>query len=251
MKRRSLGIDVGGTGIKAALVDTKKGILTTERIRIQTPEGGEPEAIAVACLELADMLDPNRTRSVGVCFPAVVKHGHTQSAANVSRRWIGLNADLLFAQTLHRQSHVLNDADAAGIAEMNFGAGNGERGLVIMTTLGTGIGTALFYRGKLIPNAELGHLQIDGVDYETKASYAAMEREGLSFPQWAERLQRYYRHLEDLLVPDLLIVGGGISKRHEEFLPLLDLKTKIVPARTKNTAGIIGSAVLANRIFEK
>lgn len=251
MKRRSLGIDIGGTGIKAALVDTKKGELSSERVRVETPHGGEPEDIAKACLELVSSLDPNRKRSVGVCFPAVVKHGFTQSAANVSKRWIGLDADQLFSHTFGRQVHVINDADAAGVAEVSFGAGKGVKGLVIMTTLGTGIGTALFYDGKLIPNAELGHLQIEGVDYESKASFAAMERENLSFPQWAERLQKYYGHLEALLVPDLIIVGGGISKSHAKFLPLLDLKTKIVPAETKNSAGIIGAAVLANRTFEK
>lgn len=251
MKRRSLGIDIGGTGIKAALVDTKKGELSSERVRVETPQGGEPEDIAKACLELVSSLDPNRKRSVGVCFPAVVKHGFTQSAANVSKRWIGLDADQLFSHTFGRQVHVINDADAAGVAEVSFGAGKGVKGLVIMTTLGTGIGTALFHDGKLIPNAELGHLQIEGVDYESKASFAAMERENLSFPQWAERLQKYYGHLEALLVPDLIIVGGGISKSHAKFLPLLDLKTKIVPAETKNSAGIIGAAVLANRTFEK
>jgi polyphosphate glucokinase len=251
VKRRSLGIDIGGTGIKAALVDTRKGELSSERMRVETPVGGEPEAIAQACLELVTQLDPNSKRSVGVCFPAVVKHGFTQSAANVSNRWIGFGADTLFSRTFGRQVHVINDADAAGVAEVSFGAGKDAKGLVIMTTLGTGIGTALFYNGQLIPNAELGHLQIDGVDYESKASFAAMEREDLSFSQWAERLQKYYSHLEALLVPDLIIVGGGISKSHSKFLPLLDLKTKIVPAETRNSAGIIGAAVLANRTFEK
>lgn len=251
MKRRSLGIDIGGTGIKSALVDTKKGELTTERLRVETPEGGEPEAIAQSCKELISELDPNRTRSVGICFPAVVQHGFTQSAANVSKRWIGLDADQLFSHALGRQVHVINDADAAGVAEVNFGAGRDQKGLTIMTTLGTGIGTALFYNSKLIPNAELGHLEIEGVDYETKAAYSAMEREELSFEQWAGRLQTYYSKLEALLVPDLFIVGGGVSKHHAKFLPLLDLKTKIVPAQLRNNAGIIGAAVLANRTFEK
>lgn len=251
MKRRSIGLDIGGTGIKAALVDTKKGELSSERVRVETPSGGEPEEIAAASLAIIDQLDPNRKRSVGICFPAVVKHGFTQSAANVSKRWIGLDADHLFSKVMGRQVHVINDADAAGVAEVNFGAGMGQKGLTIMTTLGTGIGTALFYNGKLIPNAELGHLEIDGVDYESKAAYSAMERENLSFEQWAQRLQRYYSTLEALLVPDLIIVGGGISKQHEKFLPLLELKTRIVPAQTKNNAGIIGAAVLANRTFEK
>ena len=247
MARKAVGIDVGGTGIKAAVVDLKKGELISDRIRVETPEGGEPEDIATACSSLIDQLGvSHKSYSVGVCFPAVVKHGYTQSAANVSKRWIGLDADELFEKGLGRHAHVLNDADAAGVAEIKYGAGRGSHGLTIMTTLGTGIGTALFYNGVLIPNAELGHLSIDGIDdYETKAAYSAMERENLSFEAWAERLQKYYSSLERLLVPDLFIVGGGISKQHEKFLPLLDLKTKIVPAKLRNSAGIIGAAALA------
>lgn len=246
MGKKAVGIDVGGTGIKAALVDVKKGELVSDRVRVETPEGGEPEAIAETCKSIIETLGvSHKNYPVGICFPAVVKHGYTQSAANVSKRWIGLNADKLFDTTLNRHTHVINDADAAGLAEVKFGAGRGSHGLTVMTTLGTGIGTALFYNGVLIPNAELGHLEIEGVDYETKAAYSAMEREALSFEQWAERLQKYYSTLERLLVPDLFIVGGGISKNHEKFLPLLDLKTKIVPATTKNSAGIIGAASLA------
>jgi polyphosphate glucokinase len=244
--KKAIGIDIGGTGIKAALVDIKRGELVSERIRVETPAGGEPEDIANACKSIIDSLGvSHRNYPVGICFPAVVKHGFTQSAANVSQRWIGLNADELFDKTLNRHTHVINDADAAGLAEVKFGAGRGSHGLTIMTTLGTGIGTALFYNGVLIPNAELGHLEIEGVDYETQAAYIAMERDGLSFEQWAERLQKYYSTLERLLVPDLFIVGGGVSKNHEKFLPLLNLKTPIVPATTKNSAGIIGAASLA------
>ena len=246
MGKKAIGIDIGGTGIKAAVVDIKKGELVSDRIRVETPAGGEPEAIANTCKQIIESLGvTHRNYSVGICFPAVVKHGFTQSAANVSKRWIGLNADELFDKTLDRHTHVINDADAAGLAEIKFGAGRGSHGLTIMTTLGTGIGTALFYNGVLIPNAELGHLEIEGVDYETKAAFSAMEREGLSYKQWAERLQKYYSTLERLLVPDLFILGGGVSKNHEKFLPLLDLKTKIVPATTKNSAGIIGAASLA------
>ena len=246
MGKKAIGIDIGGTGIKAALVDIKRGELVSERIRVETPAGGEPEDIASACKSIIDSLGvSHRNYPVGICFPAVVKHGFTQSAANVSQRWIGLNADELFDKTLNRHTHVINDADAAGLAEVKFGAGRGSHGLTIMTTLGTGIGTALFYNGVLIPNAELGHLEIEGVDYETQAAYIAMERDGLSFEQWAERLQKYYSTLERLLVPDLFIVGGGVSKNHEKFLPLLNLKTPIVPATTKNSAGIIGAASLA------
>ena len=245
MSKKAVGIDIGGTGIKGALVSTKTGELRSERIKLGTPEGGEPEAIAEVVREIAAAVDDKPERSLGICFPAVVKHGITQSAANVSDRWIGLDADELFSSTLNRHVHVINDADAAGVAEVKFGAGRKRSGLTVMTTLGTGIGSALFYNGVLIPNAELGHLEIEGVDYETRASFAAMERDQLSFEEWAERLQLYYSTLEKLLTPDLFIVGGGVSKSHEQFLPLLKLKTEIVPAALQNSAGIIGAAALA------
>ena len=245
MSKKAVGIDIGGTGIKGALVSTKAGELRSERIKLGTPEGGEPEAIAEVVREIAAAVDDKPERALGICFPAVVKHGITQSAANVSDRWIGLDADELFSNTLNRHVHVINDADAAGVAEVKFGAGRKRSGLTVMTTLGTGIGSALFYNGVLIANAELGHLEIDGVDYETRASFAAMERDSLSFEQWAERLQMYYSTLEKLFTPDLFIVGGGVSKSHEQFLPLLKLKTEIVPAALQNSAGIIGAAALA------
>ena len=245
MSKKAVGIDIGGTGIKGALVSTKSGELRSERIKLGTPEGGEPEAIAEVVREIAAAVDDKPERALGICFPAVVKHGITQSAANVSDRWIGLDADELFSNTLNRHVHVINDADAAGVAEVKFGAGRKRSGLTVMTTLGTGIGSALFYNGVLIPNAELGHLEIDGVDYETRASFAAMERDSLSFEEWAERLQIYYSTLEKLFTPDLFIVGGGVSKSHEQFLPLLKLKTEIVPAALQNSAGIIGAAALA------
>ena len=245
MSKKAVGIDIGGTGIKGALVSTKKGELRSERIKLGTPEGGEPEAIAEVVREIAAAVDDKPERALGICFPAVVKHGITQSAANVSDRWIGLDADELFSNTLNRHVHVINDADAAGVAEVKFGAGRKRSGLTVMTTLGTGIGSALFYNGVLIPNAELGHLEIDGVDYETRASFAAMERDSLSFEEWAERLQIYYSTLEKLFTPNLFIVGGGVSKSHEQFLPLLKLKTEIVPAALQNSAGIIGAAALA------
>ena len=245
MSKKAVGIDIGGTGIKGALVSTKTGALRSERIKLGTPEGGEPEAIAEVVRDIAAAVDDKPERALGICFPAVVKHGITQSAANVSDRWIGLDADELFSNTLNRHVHVINDADAAGVAEVKFGAGRKRSGLTVMTTLGPGIGSALFYNGVLIPNAELGHLEIDGVDYETRASFAAMERDQLSFEEWAERLQIYYSTLEKLFTPDLFIVGGGVSKSHEQFLPLLKLKTEIVPAALQNSAGIIGAAALA------
>jgi polyphosphate glucokinase len=246
MAKKAIGIDIGGTGIKGALVDVKNGVLVSERVRYETPEGGHPSDIAIVVAKLVRDLKPSRaTLPVGVCFPAVVQHGRTMSAANVSKEWIGLDADGLFENTLHRHVHVLNDADAAGVAEMKFGAGKKRKGLVVMTTLGTGIGTALFMNGVLIPNAELGHIEIDGVDYETQAAYSAKEKEGLTFEQWAERLQKYYSTLERLFSPDLFIVGGGISKQWEEFLPKLKLNTEILPALKRNNAGIVGAAALA------
>ncbi len=247
MSKKAIGIDIGGTGIKGALVNTKSGELRSERVKVATPDGGEPEAIAEQVAEIVKAVEGKSGRPLGICFPAVVKHGTTQSAANVSERWIGLDADDLFSTALGRQVHVINDADAAGIAEAKYGAGRNRQGLTVMTTLGTGIGTALIYDGVLVPNAELGHLEIEGVDYETQASFAAMEREQLSFAQWAQRLQVYYSTLEKLLTPDLFIVGGGVSKSHEQFLPLLELKTEIVPAELQNSAGIIGAAALAKR----
>jgi len=246
MAKRAIGIDIGGTGIKGALVDVKKGTLLSDRVRTETPAGGRPDDIARVVAELVGQLDGgSRSLPVGICFPAVVQHGRTMSAANISSEWIGLDADGLFERTLGRHVHVVNDADAAGVAEMQFGAAKDQRGLVLMTTLGTGIGTALFINGQLLPNAELGHLEIDGVDYETKASFAAKEREKLSFSDWAVRLQKYYSRLEALFSPDLIIVGGGVSKQHEQFLPLLKLNAKIVPALKRNSAGILGAAALA------
>jgi polyphosphate glucokinase len=246
MAKKAIGIDIGGTGIKGAIVDVKNGLLIGERVRYETPEGGHPQDIAVVVAKIVRDLKPSRaTLPVGVCFPAVVQHGRTMSAANVSKEWIGLDADGLFENTLKRHVHVLNDADAAGVAEIKFGAAKKRKGLVIMTTLGTGIGTALFMNGELVPNAELGHLEIDGVDYETKASFAAKERENLSFDEWARKLQKYYSTLERLFSPDLIVVGGGVSKQWEEFLPKLDLSCEIVPALKRNNAGILGAAALA------
>jgi polyphosphate glucokinase len=248
MSKKAIGIDIGGTGIKGAVVNLKDGSLIGERVRHETPAGGKPGDIAKVVARLISEL-PNAKSDmlVGICFPAIVRNGITMSAANVSKEWIGLDADELFTKELKRPVHVINDADAAGIAEIKFGAGQDEEGLVIMTTLGTGIGSALFMNGKLIPNAELGHLEIQGVDYETKASFAAKEREDLNWADWAERLQNYYSAIERLFTPDLIIVGGGVSKQHEEFLPLLKLSTPIVAAQKRNNAGILGAAASAKK----
>lgn len=246
----AIGIDIGGTGIKGAVVDLGTGQLVTERFKVRTPEGGRPRDILSATEELlagiAEEADGTRL-PLGLCFPAVVKHGRTLSAANISEEWIGLPAEELFEQSLGREIHFINDADAAGIAELRYGAITGVDGVVILTTLGTGIGSALINDGVLVPNTELGHLELDGHDAERRAAYSAMERESLSWEQWAKRLQRYYSHLESLFSPDLFVVGGGVSKHHEQFLPLLDLQTPIVPAVHRNNAGILGAASLATR----
>jgi polyphosphate glucokinase len=247
MSKKAIGIDIGGTGIKGALVDTKSGVLLSERLRYETPKGGAPKDIAKTLKDLISQLPGSAGLPVGICFPAVVQHGVTLSAANVSKEWIGLDADAMFEKELGREVHVVNDADAAGIAEVKFGAARGHKGLVIVTTLGTGIGTALMFSGKLVPNAELGHLQIDGVDYESKAAFSAKERENLSWEEWAKRLQKYFSHLEALLTPDLFIVGGGVSKEHESYLPMLKLKTPIIPAENRNSAGILGAAHWAKK----
>lgn len=243
----AVGIDIGGTGIKGALVDLATGELRSERVKRSTPAGGAPDAIVETATDILAELDAPAGAPVGVCFPAIVLAGRTMSAANVSDEWIGLEAEALFEASLGRDIHFVNDADAAGVAEARYGAAVGRRGLVIMTTLGTGIGSAFLFDGVLVPNTELGHLELDGADVETWASNGVREREDLSFEEWAARLQRFYAHVEFLFSPELLIVGGGVSKHHEQFLPLLDLRTPIVPATLRNNAGILGAAALAHR----
>lgn len=242
----ALGIDIGGTGIKGAIVDTSSGELLTDRLKLPTPEGGKPDDIVQTVMELiGDLGGLEDGVPVGVCFPAVVKNGRTLSAANVSKQWIGLEAESLFERALGRDIHFVNDADAAGVAELRFGAAKGVQGLVLLTTLGTGIGSALIYNDVLVPNTELGHLIMHGKDAEKRAAYSAKERENLSWAAWTKRLQEYYEHLEFLFHPDLFIVGGGVSKNHADFLPLLKLDTPIVPAVHRNSAGILGAAALA------
>lgn len=242
----AIGIDIGGTGIKGGIVELETGQLVSERIKIATPAGGEPDDIVDTVVEILRRLEiEDPVAPVGVCFPAIVRHGRTMSAANISKAWIGLEAERLFEGAIGRDIHFVNDADAAGYAESRFGAARNVDGTVLLTTLGTGIGTALLHDGVLIPNVELGHLELDGHDAESRASNAAREREGLGWEEWAARLQRYYAHVEFLLSPDLIIVGGGVSKSSELFLPLLSLQTPIVPAVHRNNAGILGAAALA------
>lgn len=242
----AIGIDIGGTGIKGALVDTETGELQSERIKLETPKGGRPDDIADVVGEVFAQLGSQGP--VGICLPSVVKDGISKSAANISKEWVNFRAKEKFEEHLKTAVEVVNDADAAGLAEVRFGAGKGRPGVVIMTTLGTGIGSALFVDGTLVPNTELGHIEIGGKDYEKVASYRAKERYQLSYGRWAKRLQRYYEELEKLFTPDLFIVGGGVSKNHELFLPKIQIETKIVPADFRNNAGIIGAAEQA---FEK
>ena len=247
MADKAVGIDIGGTGIKGAIVDVSTGKLLSERVKLPTPEGGEPDDIVLTVQEVLKKLgSPDKKLPIGLCFPAVVVKGRTLSAANVSKKWIGLEAEKLFEKGLDRNITFVNDADAAGYAESLYGAAEKNKGLVILTTLGTGIGTAIMYKGVLIPNAELGHLQLEGVDWETKAAYSVKERENLSWEEWAIRLQKYYDMLVALFHPDLFIVGGGVSKQYKDFLPLLRLDTPIVPATLRNNAGILGAAALAS-----
>ena len=246
MSTRAIGIDIGGTGIKGAVVDLDAGELVTDRVKVPTPKGGEPEDIVAAVAQMVEGFgEVAREVPVGVCFPAVVLHGVTMSAANVSKKWIGLQAESLFETALERDIVFVNDADAAGVAEVRYGAAKGRDGLVILTTLGTGIGSALLWNGELVPNSELGHLEIDGHDAEKRAAYSAMEREGLDWKHWAKRLQRYYEVLDALFSPEAFIVGGGVSKHADDFLPLLELRPEIVPAVHLNNAGILGAAALA------
>jgi polyphosphate glucokinase len=238
------GIDFGGSGIKGAPVDLEKGELTDERVRIDTPHPSSPDAVAKVFADLLARF-PGSDGPVGVTVPGVVVKGVVHSAANIDKHWIGENADQLFTARTGRDVHVVNDADAAGLAEVRYGAAKGRRGLVIVTTLGTGIGSALVYDGVLVPNSELGHLEIDGHDAEKRAASSAREREDLSWEDWAKRLTTYYRQLERLFSPELFVVGGGVSKKADQFLPLVDIETEIIPAELLNAAGIVGAALYA------
>jgi polyphosphate glucokinase len=238
-----LGIDIGGTGIKGAPCDTRAGQLITARQRIPTPQPATPDAVADVVAAIARHFD--WTGPIGATFPAVVRRGVVETAANVDPAWIGADAAALFSKVSGAQATVINDADAAGVAEMEFGADLHRTGTVVMVTLGTGIGSAVFSDGALVPNTELGHLQIRGKDAERRASELVRERKNLSWKQWAKRLNEFFAHLEALLWPDLIIIGGGISKKSEKFLPLLETRAEVVPAKLLNDAGIVGAALAA------
>lgn len=243
---KPLGIDIGGSGIKGAPVDLKKGEFAEPRLKILTPQPATPDAVADVVDQIVDhFAEQTGSSPIGVTVPAVVIRGTVLSAANIDPTWLNTDAKALIQKHTGRAVTVLNDADAAGLAEMHYGAAKGVQGVVILTTLGTGIGSALISDGKLVPNTELGHLEIDGYDAERRAASSVKVTEKLSWDEYVERLQVYYSTIEKLFSPELIVVGGGISKDADKFLPKLKLRASIVPAQLRNSAGIIGAARLA------
>lgn len=248
-----IGIDIGGTGMKGGIVDIRTGQLVGERFRIPTPQPATPEACASVVREIVDELQgrelaPLPDSAVGIDFPAIVKNGVTLSAANVHESWIGADLEGIMSEALGgRTVYALNDADAAGLAEATYGQGKDKDGLIAVITLGTGIGSALIINGQLIPNTELGHLEIDGHNAESRASARAREIHELSWKKYGKRLQRYFSHVEFLFSPDLFIIGGGISKNPEKFMPYFEgeIRTPMVMAQLRNNAGIVGAALWA------
>jgi polyphosphate glucokinase len=241
--RKILGIDIGGSGIKGAPINTESGKLTDDRYRVPTPIPATPEAVA---REIKDIAAHFKWKGViGIGYPGVVQQGVTKTAANIDKSWIGLDANNMFKKFIGSPCWFLNDADAAGIAEVKFGAGKEEKGVVLVLTIGTGIGTVLFSKGKLVPNLEFGHIKMYGASAEKYCSDAARKEQNLSWEDWAKRLDEYLHYLEDLIWPDLIVIGGGISKKPEKFIDLLTIKAPITPAKLLNNAGMIGAAMAA------
>ena len=242
-----LGIDIGGSGIKGAIVDLEKGEFVTDRLRIPTPQPAKPEPVSEVVGQISKHFDWKGP--IGCTFPAVVQRGVTLTAANVDDEWIGTDAKSILEKHTGNQVIVLNDADAAGIAEMKFGAGRDRDGLVIILTLGTGIGSAFFMNGVLIPNTEFGHLQVRGKDAEHRASDRVRQEKEYSWKKWGKRLSEYFQYMEFLFTPDLFIIGGGVSKKYEKFFPYIACNTEIVPAQLRNQAGIVGAAMAAKALI--
>jgi polyphosphate glucokinase len=239
----SFGIDIGGSGMKAAPVDLASGTLTTERLKIATPQPSTPAAMADVVTKLLDHFQWDGP--AGVTFPGVVHHGVAKTAANVDKSWMNTDIDALFTAASGRDVTVINDADAAGLAEMRYGAGRDRTGVVMMFTFGTGLGSALFLDGRLVPNTELGHMELDGKEAEKRAAASVRDRERLSWKDWAERVDRYLERIVFLFSPDLIIVGGGVSRKADKWLPMIDAGVEIVPAALTNDAGIVGAALVA------
>jgi polyphosphate glucokinase len=240
----TLGIDIGGSGIKGALIDLENGQMVTPRQRIPTPEGADPKNVSNVLKELVDYFDYRGP--IGCGFPAVIQNGIALSAANVHKDWVNTNAEKIFSEATGSPVYVINDADAAGLAEMKYGAGKDfYKGTVLMITLGTGIGAAIFTNGHLLPNVEFGHLQVRGKDAEHRASDAVRKEQQLSWKKWSKRLQEVLSYMELLVSPDVIIIGGGVSKDHEKYFPYLQTKAKLIPAQFLNQAGIVGAALYA------
>lgn len=236
-----LGIDVGGSGIKGAPVDIETGELTASRKRIPTPKSAKPDPMAEVVAKVGKHFDWRGP--IGIGFPAAIRGGNVLTAANIDNNWIDINAAELFSERTGCPVRIINDADAAGLAEMVFGAGRDRKGVVFVVTIGTGLGTSLFTDGHLLPNTELGHIEMKGWEAELQASDAARKQEKLSWKKWARRFNDYLHELERLFWPDLFILGGGVSKKHEKFLPYLDVQAEVVPAQLLNEAGIVGAAL--------
>lgn len=238
-----LGIDIGGSGIKGAPINIETGELLAERHRIPTPIPATPKAVAKVIKELANHF--NWKGDIGCGFPAVVQNGLVYTASNIDKSWINIDAQKLFSKETKLKVTVMNDADVAGLAELKFGEGKKNKGVVILITVGTGIGTVVFTKGKILPNTEFGHIQMRGDIAEKYTSDAARKRDGLKWSEWAARFDEYLAIIENLLYPDLIIIGGGASKKGERFLHLLNTRAKVVPAKLQNNAGIVGAALAA------
>ncbi len=241
--KKILGIDIGGSGVKGAVVHTKKGKLLTERYRIPTPQPATPVAVAKVIKKIVNHFEWKGP--IGVGFPGVIQHGIARTAANLDDSWIDTDLNTLFSEKTGCKVHVVNDADAAGMAEMNFGSGKGYLGVALLVTVGTGLGTVVFSNGNLLPNMEMGHILLHGEDAELYASDAARKANELSWEDWAGRFNEYLNRMEDLLWPDLIIIGGGASKKDDAFVPHLKTRAKVVPATLLNEAGIIGAALVS------
>ncbi len=240
-----LGVDIGGSGIKGAVVDTATGKLVTERHRFETPQPATPEAVAATLAQLVTHF--NWSGAIGIGFPAAIQHGIVRTASNISPSFIGINIDQLFSVATNCQCYNLNDADAAGLAEMHFGEGEGQSGVVLLITIGTGLGTALFTSGKLLPNTELGHLYLkNGIKAEHYASDATRKTEDLGWKGWGNRFNTYLTTMEELFWPDLIILGGGASKKFDKFKEKITIEAPVKPAAFLNQAGIVGAALYAH-----
>ncbi|MFD0705264.1 polyphosphate--glucose phosphotransferase [Alloscardovia venturai] len=249
---QAFGIDIGGSGIKGAPVDLVNGKFAQERLRIPTPEESTPEAVADVVKQILDHYEVEEGTPIGIAFPAPVKPSKPLDfMANLDQSWVGIDLNAFMSEHAGRCVHVVNDADAAGLAEAQYGAAKDKNGLVIATTLGTGIGTALIYNGVLIPNSELGHIELEGKDAEKYAADSVRSQKELTWKKWGKRLTKYYQLLEHYFSPDIFVVGGGVSKKSDKFFEFIDIDTPIMPAQLLNDAGIVGAAFYASTLEEQ